>query len=155
MELVHWSVRFLYFNNGVTAGPLRAIGAMNNLRDVIVPKLKTFLNDLVSSGREHATELQQQRVYCVSIESHLNHRNQLSVPRSLPGNQPFAFMFLSLSPILNIPRWHRRHNLSWPICCFFAGVFHCSTCVCDSAAPASICLRLRCSCLCLSALLCE
>lgn len=124
MGLVHWSVRFLYFNNGVTAARLRAVGAMNNLRDVIVPKLKTFLNDLVSSGREHTTEL------------------QLSVPRSLPGNQPFAFMFLSLSPILNIPRWHRRHNLSWPICCFFAGVFHCSACVCDSAAPASICLRL-------------
>lgn len=137
MGLVHWSVRFLYFNNGVTAARLRAVGAMNNLRDVIVPKLKTFLNDLVSSGREHATEL------------------QLSVPRSLPGNQPFALCFF-----LSLP----------------SSIFHAGTVDIICLGPSVVFLRVffiallvsvirrrrrrfvcasRCSCLCLSALLCE
>lgn len=137
MRLVHWSVRFLHFNNGVTAARLRAVGAMNNLRDVIVSKLKTFLNDLVSSGREHTTEL------------------QLSVPRSLPGNQPFALCFF-----LSLP----------------SSIFHAGTVDIICLGPSVVFLRVffiallvsvirrrrrrfvcasRCSCLCLSALLCE
>lgn len=50
-----------------------------------------------------------------------------SAPQSLPGNHPLLSFFLSAVSCC----FHRHNLVSWPICCFFAGV-------------SLLCLRLCC-----------
>lgn len=67
------------------------------------------------------------------IWCHLNYRNHLCAPQSIPGNHPFA-----PSSIFCISCWLCHHNLpSWPICCC-CWCFHRSACVFFVVSPLNL-----------------